>query len=312
MRHAKAEPTGSVRPRAGPARPAAARDAEAVGRWLATHGDRPRRGPGLRRPAHPADLGAGRRRRGLDLDADVLDRPSSPPARTPPSTSSGRSTTAVTTLARDRPQPDDGLHRPADRRRRGRRRRDHRMVTRGFPTSRAGGLRRGRCLERPRPGRGPPRGVPRRARREGSHRRRAAARGRVRVGRGRGRAARGRGGLAASSWSAGSLRRVAGEPLETVLGWVEFLGLPPGRRSPVCSCRARRTGLLARTTLAHVPTRRCDRAAPGRRGDVLRGRARRGAPRGATARVEVHAADVSAAALSCARSNVPAAEPPPR
>ncbi|HSU01636.1 MAG TPA: putative protein N(5)-glutamine methyltransferase [Nocardioides sp.] len=106
------------------------------------------------------------------------------------------------------------------------------------------------------------------------------------------------------SWVA---RRVAGEPLETVLGWVELLGLRlavvPGVFVP-----RRRTGLLARTTLAHVPTV----GATGQRPVVVEmccGVAPVAAHLAArTARVELHAADVSAVALSCARSNVPAAE----
>jgi release factor glutamine methyltransferase len=99
-------------------------------------------------------------------------------------------------------------------------------------------------------------------------------------------------------------RRVAGEPLETVLGWVEFLG----RRLVVAAgvfVPRRRTELLARTALERA------RAVP-----VCHGRpvvvemccgvapvaaSLEGAP------AEVHASDVSAAALGCAGSNAPSA-----
>jgi release factor glutamine methyltransferase len=94
-------------------------------------------------------------------------------------------------------------------------------------------------------------------------------------------------------------RRVAGEPLELVLGWVEFLGrrlvVAPGVFVP-----RRRTELLARTArdlAAHV-----DRAVVvemccgvGPVAAVLEGAA------------EVHAADLSGAALDCARLNAPGA-----
>lgn len=101
-------------------------------------------------------------------------------------------------------------------------------------------------------------------------------------------------------------RRVAGEPLELVLGWVEFLGLrlvvAPGVFVP-----RRRTELLARTTLDHVAARgggsagatpvvveMCCGVAPV--AACLEG-----------AGAEVHGADVSPAALDCARTNAPSA-----
>ena len=100
-------------------------------------------------------------------------------------------------------------------------------------------------------------------------------------------------------------RRVAGEPLETVLGWVEFLGrrlaVGPGVFVP-----RRRTELLARTAVA------CTRS-------VLSGRGRpvvvemccgvapvAGCLEGTGA--EVHGCDVSEPALACARANAPSAE----
>lgn len=101
-------------------------------------------------------------------------------------------------------------------------------------------------------------------------------------------------------------RRVAGEPLETVLGWVEFLGrrlvVAPGVFVP-----RRRTELLARLAITQVADRRrrdelspvmvemCCGVAP-----VASCLGRHGA--------EVHAADVSTAALACARSNAQAAD----
>lgn len=101
-------------------------------------------------------------------------------------------------------------------------------------------------------------------------------------------------------------RRIAGEPLELVLGWVEFLG----RRlvvAPDVFVPRHRTELLARTTLAYAATR--SEAPDGRRLVVVEmccGVAPVAAHLDA-ARVEVHAADLSPAALGCARRNAPAA-----
>ena len=98
-------------------------------------------------------------------------------------------------------------------------------------------------------------------------------------------------------------RRVGGEPLETVLGWVEFLGrrlaVAPGVFVP-----RRRTELLARTTLAEVDARH----RPGERVVVVE-MCCGVAPVAAhlAPDVEMHAADSSAAALGCARTNAPTA-----
>lgn len=100
-------------------------------------------------------------------------------------------------------------------------------------------------------------------------------------------------------------RRVAGEPLETVLGWVEFLGrrlvVAPGVFVP-----RRRTELLARLALAQVADRRrTDGPAP-----VVVEMCCGAAPVAAVLDehgADVHAADVSPAALACARANAPAA-----
>lgn len=89
-------------------------------------------------------------------------------------------------------------------------------------------------------------------------------------------------------------RRVAGEPLETVLGWVAFAGRRLTVRPGVFVPR-RRTELLARTAAAHcTPTsvflELCCGVGPV------------GASVGAG---EIHLGDLDAVALSCARVNVP-------
>ena len=93
-------------------------------------------------------------------------------------------------------------------------------------------------------------------------------------------------------------RRVAGEPLETVLGWVAFLGrrltVAPGVFVP-----RRRTELLARTTLARVAADQvvvemCCGVAPV--AALLEG-----------STAQVHAADMSQSALACAALNAPSA-----
>ena len=101
-------------------------------------------------------------------------------------------------------------------------------------------------------------------------------------------------------------RRAGGEPLELVLGWVEFLGrrlvVAPGVFVP-----RRRTELLARTTIAEVVTRsRVVGAGPVVAVEMCCGVAPVAAALQATA-AEVHAADVSLAALDCARQNAPTA-----
>jgi release factor glutamine methyltransferase len=110
--------------------------------------------------------------------------------------------------------------------------------------------------------------------------------------------------LVASGRSASDLadavdRRVAGLPLEHVLGWAEFCGLrivvSPGVFVP-----RRRTGLLVREAAALAPPHAlvvdlcCGSGAVGAAlSAVLDG-------------VEVHAADVAPAAVACARRNLPA------
>lgn len=101
-------------------------------------------------------------------------------------------------------------------------------------------------------------------------------------------------------------RRADGEPLETVLGWVGFLGrrltVAPGVFVP-----RRRTELLARTTLSHVTDRE---AAPGGGTVVVVEMCCGVAPVAACldgGSATVHAADVSAAPLACARQNAPSA-----
>jgi release factor glutamine methyltransferase len=100
-------------------------------------------------------------------------------------------------------------------------------------------------------------------------------------------------------------RRVAGEPLETVLGWVEFLGRRLGVGPGVFVPR-RRTELLARETLALVRARDGAAGVP-----VVVEMCCGVAPVAACLErvpAEVHAADVSPAATRWARSNAPAAD----
>jgi release factor glutamine methyltransferase len=116
--------------------------------------------------------------------------------------------------------------------------------------------------------------------------------------------------LEEAATSAGELerlvaRRVAGEPLETVLGWAAFLGrrlaVVPGVFVP-----RRRTELLARTA-----AERTRAVPPGRGRPVVVELCCGVAPVAASlegAGADVHGCDVSAAALGCARSNAPTAE----
>ena len=105
-------------------------------------------------------------------------------------------------------------------------------------------------------------------------------------------------------------RRVGGEPLETVLGWVGFLGrrlvVAPGVFVP-----RRRTELLARTTTAHVAARsgghhQHQHLRPLVVVEMCCGVAPVAASVDA-AQADVHGADVSEAALACARQNAPEA-----
>ncbi len=103
-------------------------------------------------------------------------------------------------------------------------------------------------------------------------------------------------------------RRVGGEPLETVLGWVEFLGrrlvVAPGVFVP-----RRRTELLARTTLARVVAWSGEPAA----GPVVVEMCCGVAPVAACLEgldapaVQLHGADISGVALTCAARNAPTA-----
>lgn len=100
-------------------------------------------------------------------------------------------------------------------------------------------------------------------------------------------------------------RRVAGDPLELVLGWVGFLGRRL-RVAPGVFVPRRRTELLARTALAEAAAR----TRPGDAAAVVVVEMCCGvAPVAAClpGGVEVHAADVSATALDCARTNAPRA-----
>lgn len=89
-------------------------------------------------------------------------------------------------------------------------------------------------------------------------------------------------------------RRVAGEPLETVLGWAEFAGRRLSVRPGVFVPR-RRTELLARTAAALCNP-----------GSVLLELCCGVGPVAATVTAgEIHLGDLDPAALACARANVP-------
>jgi release factor glutamine methyltransferase len=96
-------------------------------------------------------------------------------------------------------------------------------------------------------------------------------------------------------------RRVAGEPLEQVLGWAEFCGLRIAVEPGVFVPR-RRTEFLARQAIAL--------ARPGAVVlDLCCGSGALGAAvAAAVPGVELHAADVEPAAVRCARRNLPGAE----
>ena len=93
-------------------------------------------------------------------------------------------------------------------------------------------------------------------------------------------------------------RRVAGEPLEQVLGWAEFCGLRFADEPGVFVPR-RRTALLVREAVAVTP--------PGSVVlDLCCGTGAVGAAvAAAVAGVQLHAADVDPTAVRCARRNVP-------
>jgi release factor glutamine methyltransferase len=92
-------------------------------------------------------------------------------------------------------------------------------------------------------------------------------------------------------------RRVAGEPLEYVLGWAEFCGLRVAVERGVFVPR-RRTGLVVREAVAVV--RRGGRVV-----DLCCGSGAVGAAvAGAVGEIELHAVDVDPVAVRCARRNV--------
>ena len=97
-------------------------------------------------------------------------------------------------------------------------------------------------------------------------------------------------------------RRVAGLPLEHVLGWAEFCGLriavDPGVFVP-----RRRTEFLVREAVALAAARRTPSSSTCA---AARARSAPRWPRPWT-RVELHAADIDPAAVRCARRNVAAA-----
>ncbi len=92
-------------------------------------------------------------------------------------------------------------------------------------------------------------------------------------------------------------RRIAGEPLELVLGWAEFRGLRIAVEPGVFVPR-RRTEFLVEQALAHVPD-------AGVVVDLCCGSGAVGAALAAAlGSVELHAADIDPAAVRCARRNI--------
>jgi release factor glutamine methyltransferase len=108
-------------------------------------------------------------------------------------------------------------------------------------------------------------------------------------------------------------RRVAGLPLEHILGWAEFCGLRIAVDAGVFVPR-RRTEFLVRQAAARLnawrlPAGRLESAGPGRRSpvviDLCCGSGAVGAAVAALAGpVELHCADIDPAAAACARTNV--------
>ncbi|MFI6932907.1 putative protein N(5)-glutamine methyltransferase [Streptomyces sp. NPDC050287] len=92
-------------------------------------------------------------------------------------------------------------------------------------------------------------------------------------------------------------RRIAGEPLELVVGWAEFRGLRIAVEPGVFVPR-RRTEFLVEQALAHVP-------GAGVVVDLCCGSGAVGAALAAAlGSVELHAADIDPAAVRCARRNI--------
>ena len=99
-------------------------------------------------------------------------------------------------------------------------------------------------------------------------------------------------------------RRVAGEPLEQVVGWAEFCGLriavAPGVFVP-----RRRTGFLVRSAVDLIRPQLSASSRPAVAVDLCCGTGAIGiALVAATGRIELHAADVDPAAVDCARVNI--------
>lgn len=105
-------------------------------------------------------------------------------------------------------------------------------------------------------------------------------------------------------------RRVAGEPLEHVIGWAEFCGLRIGVDPGVFVPR-RRTAFLARQAAAFLARQAAASSArqPGPGAVVVDLCCGSGAVAAAIAHlapgVELHAADIDPAAVRCARRNLP-------
>jgi release factor glutamine methyltransferase len=102
-------------------------------------------------------------------------------------------------------------------------------------------------------------------------------------------------------------RRVAGLPLEHVLGWAEFCGLRIAVDLGVFVPR-RRTEFLVREAAALIGTDGSQRANPAVVVELCCGSGAVGAALARlSGRIELHAADIDPAAVSCARRNLAAA-----
>jgi release factor glutamine methyltransferase len=100
-------------------------------------------------------------------------------------------------------------------------------------------------------------------------------------------------------------RRVAGEPLETIVGWARFAGLQVACASGVFVPRLR-TELMVRLAVARLTSPAVDRSGPATVLDLGCGTGAIGAAVANRVRgVRVWAVDVDPAAVACARRNLP-------
>lgn len=116
--------------------------------------------------------------------------------------------------------------------------------------------------------------------------------------------------LAAAAGSAGDLasmvdRRVAGQPLEHILGWVEFCGLRIAVEPGVFVPRQRTAFLVAQATVGAVDRAAADTPSPRVVVDLCCGSGAVGAALiTALSSAEMYAVDIDPAAVRCARRNL--------